>query len=87
MAYVNVKVPEGGARITIEGGKLQVPNHPIIPFVEGDGTGRDIWRADAALGFRPTAHTQLKLQYSFQHQADASRDLDHIVAAQFTLRF
>ena len=49
--------------------------------------GRDIWRADAALGFRPTAHTQLKLQYSLQHLVDASRDLDHIVAAQFTLRF
>jgi len=45
MAYTNVKVPEGGETITTEGGKLQVPNHPIIPFVEGDGTGRDIWRA------------------------------------------
>ncbi len=45
MAYTNVKVPEGGETITIQGGKLQVPNHPIIPFVEGDGTGRDIWRA------------------------------------------
>ncbi|GAB4497476.1 MAG: NADP-dependent isocitrate dehydrogenase [Anaerolineales bacterium] len=45
MAYVNVKVPEGGAKISIENGKLQVPDNPIIPFVEGDGTGRDIWRA------------------------------------------
>ena len=27
------------------GGKLQVPDHPIIPFIEGDGTGRDIWKA------------------------------------------
>ena len=45
MAYVNVKVPEGGAKISIRDGKLQVPNNPIIPFVEGDGTGRDIWRA------------------------------------------
>jgi len=45
MAYTNVKVPEGGAKISIQDGKLQVPNHPIIPFVEGDGTGRDIWRA------------------------------------------
>jgi isocitrate dehydrogenase len=45
MAYVNVKVPTDGARINIKDGKLQVPNNPIIPFVEGDGTGRDIWRA------------------------------------------
>ena len=45
MAYTNVKVPEGGEKISIKDGKLQVPDHPIIPFVEGDGTGRDIWRA------------------------------------------
>ncbi len=45
MAYTNVKVPEGGAKISIENGKLNVPHNPIIPFVEGDGTGRDIWRA------------------------------------------
>ena len=45
MAYQNVKVPEGGAKISIKDGKLQVPDNPIIPFVEGDGTGRDIWRA------------------------------------------
>lgn len=45
MAYVNVKVPQGGAKISIQDGVLQVPDNPIIPFVEGDGTGRDIWRA------------------------------------------
>ena len=45
MTYTNVKVPEGGAKITIEDGKLNVPNNPIIPYVEGDGTGRDIRRA------------------------------------------
>jgi isocitrate dehydrogenase len=45
MAYQNVKVPEGGAKISIKDRKLQVPDNPIIPFVEGDGTGRDIWRA------------------------------------------
>ncbi len=39
------KVPAGGARIAIAGGKLQVPPNPIIPFIEGDGTGPDIWRA------------------------------------------
>jgi isocitrate dehydrogenase len=45
MAYTTVKVPAGGARITINAGRLQVPDEPVIPFVEGDGTGRDIWRA------------------------------------------
>ncbi|HSM51709.1 MAG TPA: NADP-dependent isocitrate dehydrogenase [Thermoanaerobaculia bacterium] len=38
-------VPEGGAKITLEGGKLRVPAFPILPFIEGDGTGPDIWRA------------------------------------------
>jgi isocitrate dehydrogenase len=39
-----VKIP-AGEKITISHGKLQVPDHPIIPFIEGDGTGPDIWRA------------------------------------------
>src|SRR6187397_3152900 len=34
-----------GSKITMQGGQLQVPDQPIIPFIEGDGTGRDIWRA------------------------------------------
>lgn len=37
--------PAGGDKITIAGGKLAVPDNPIIPFIEGDGTGPDIWRA------------------------------------------
>ena len=37
--------PPDGGRITIENGKLNVPDNPVIPFIEGDGTGRDIWRA------------------------------------------
>ena len=45
MVYQNVKVPVGGAKITNENGVLRVPDNPIIPYVEGDGTGRDIWRA------------------------------------------
>lgn len=40
-----LKIPADGQKITIDQGKLQVPDHPILPFVEGDGTGRDIWRA------------------------------------------
>ena len=34
-----------GGKITIENGQLKVPNHPVIPFIEGDGTGPDIWKA------------------------------------------
>lgn len=34
-----------GEKITVQHGKLNVPNHPIIPFIEGDGTGPDIWAA------------------------------------------
>jgi len=37
--------PPGGAKITIANGVLTVPNNPIVPFIEGDGTGPDIWRA------------------------------------------
>jgi isocitrate dehydrogenase len=39
-----VKIP-AGEKISISHGKLQVPHHPIVPFIEGDGTGPDIWRA------------------------------------------
>ena len=45
MAYTQVKVPTVGEKISIRDGRLQVPVEPILPFVEGDGTGRDIWRA------------------------------------------
>jgi isocitrate dehydrogenase len=45
MTYPNFKIPAGGEKITIQNGELQVPPNPIIPFVEGDGTGPDIWRA------------------------------------------
>jgi isocitrate dehydrogenase len=42
---VNIVPPAGGAKIVIENGILKVPANPIIPFIEGDGTGPDIWRA------------------------------------------
>jgi isocitrate dehydrogenase len=46
MARFNgIEVPADGQKITVEGIKLQVPDCPIIPFIEGDGTGRDIWKA------------------------------------------
>jgi isocitrate dehydrogenase len=43
--YVKLSPPSDGQRITFENGKLNVPDHPIITFIEGDGTGPDIWRA------------------------------------------
>ena len=44
MAYQTIQVPPG-EKISISGGKLTVPDRPIVPFIEGDGTGPDIWRA------------------------------------------
>jgi isocitrate dehydrogenase len=44
-SYSGVAVPSEGKAITYEGGKFQIPDRPIIPFIEGDGTGRDIWVA------------------------------------------
>ncbi|HKF55317.1 MAG TPA: isocitrate/isopropylmalate family dehydrogenase, partial [Blastocatellia bacterium] len=44
-SFNGVEVPTDGTSITVEGEKLSVPSNPIIPFIEGDGTGRDIWRA------------------------------------------
>lgn len=39
------EAPQTGEKITLENGELRVPDHPIIPFIEGDGTGPDIWAA------------------------------------------
>ena len=44
-SYNGVSVPSGGKKIGYAGGKYDVPDNPIIPFIEGDGTGRDIWKA------------------------------------------
>ena len=44
-SFNGVAVPADGARITYKNGQYQVPDNPIIPFIEGDGTGRDIWKA------------------------------------------
>ncbi len=44
-SYNGVSLPNDGEAIQYADGKFQVPDHPIIPFIEGDGTGRDIWRA------------------------------------------
>src|SRR3989441_7470912 len=44
-SYNSVPVPMNGARITYGNGSYYVPDNPIVPFIEGDGTGRDIWKA------------------------------------------
>jgi isocitrate dehydrogenase len=43
--FKHIKVPAEGQKITVKKDKLRVSNNPIIPFIEGDGTGPDIWRA------------------------------------------
>lgn len=45
MSYAKIIVPQHGAKITVSGGKLLVPDNPIIPFIEGDGIGPDITAA------------------------------------------
>jgi hypothetical protein len=49
--------------------------------------GHDLWRIDTSIAYRFTAHTQLKVQYSFQDENSDSRGLRHTLAAQFTVRF
>jgi len=44
-AFNGVPVPQGGAAIAFSDGTFRVPDRPIIPYIEGDGTGRDIWKA------------------------------------------
>ncbi|MGA9175353.1 MAG: isocitrate/isopropylmalate family dehydrogenase, partial [Thermoactinomyces sp.] len=43
--FKHLEAPAKGEKITVENGKLNVPDQPIIPFIEGDGTGPDIWAA------------------------------------------
>lgn len=46
MSFEHINIPDGGAKITLGAdGKLNVPNNPILPFIEGDGIGRDITKA------------------------------------------
>src|SRR2546425_6828820 len=44
-SYNGIPVPADGKPIEYAGGAFRVPDRPIIPFIEGDGTGRDIWKA------------------------------------------
>ena len=44
-SYNGHSVTSDGKPIGYSGGELQVPDVPVIPYIEGDGTGRDIWKA------------------------------------------
>ncbi|MGH3442729.1 MAG: NADP-dependent isocitrate dehydrogenase [Nitriliruptorales bacterium] len=45
MAYDRIETPDQGEKISLQEGELRVPDEPIIPYIEGDGTGPDIWAA------------------------------------------
>ncbi|MDT8369614.1 MAG: isocitrate/isopropylmalate family dehydrogenase, partial [Longimicrobiales bacterium] len=47
--YEHARIPETGDPIAFEKGEIRVPDHPIVPFIEGDGIGPDIWRATRAV--------------------------------------
>src|SRR5437867_3766819 len=57
------------------------------PYGESVRWGQDIARIDLAAGYRFTSHTQLKLQYSYQHETTGQGNDNHLVAAQLTTRF
>jgi isocitrate dehydrogenase len=66
MKFNGLEAPATGQKITATGAKLSVPDNPIIPFIEGDGTGRDIWKAsqmvfDAAI--EKTSRGSRKVQW------------------------
>ena len=44
-SFNGLAVPSDGEAIQVQDGKFIVPDHPVVPFIEGDGTGRDIWKA------------------------------------------
>ncbi|MFA4015159.1 MAG: hypothetical protein RUDDFDWM_000232 [Candidatus Fervidibacterota bacterium] len=48
-SFKRLRLPEDGEAIKVEDGKLYVPDNPIIPFIEGDGIGSDIWKATRAV--------------------------------------
>ena len=58
-AYNGQTVPADGKAIGYSGGELQVPDSPIIPFIEGDGTGRDTWKASRRVFDAAVEHVEL----------------------------
>ncbi len=58
MTFKKLVPPKDGEKIEVKNGKLQVPDNPIIVWIEGDGTGKDIWRAT-----HPVLNTAVELAY------------------------
>src|SRR5476649_939884 len=72
------QIPKDGKAITLEGGKLTVPDHPIIPFIEGDGTGPDIWRSSQRVLDAAVAKAyggKRKLQWAEVYAGEKSKNL------------
>jgi isocitrate dehydrogenase len=72
------QIPNGAQPIQLQGGKLQVPDRPVIPFIEGDGTGPDIWRAsqhvfDAAV--QKAYGGRRKLEWAEVYAGEKSKNL------------
>ena len=60
-SYNGRPIPSDGQAIQYVGGKFIIPDRPIIPFIEGDGTGRDIWKASRRV-FRRRRRAGLRRQ-------------------------
>ena len=63
MSFEKIQVPDQGEKITLQDGKLKVPNQPILAFIEGDGTGPDIWAAS-----RPVLDAAVTAAYDGQRK-------------------
>src|SRR5512140_1028262 len=75
---LKLNVPPQGQKITIANGKLVVPDQPIIPFIEGDGTGADIWRASVRVLDAAVAKAyggKRKIQWMEVYAGQKSNDL------------
>ena len=64
-----------------------LPPGSVFPSFRAFDHGGEKESIDAAIGYRFTSNTQLKLQYSFQHETTGPHDDNHLLAAQFTVRF
>ena len=54
--YKHAKIPSAGETVTVQDGTVNVPDKPIVPFIEGDGIGPDIWHASRAVVDAAVAH-------------------------------
>ena len=65
---IEVKIPAEGAKISKKDGGLQVPDNPVIPYIEGDGIGPDIWRATVRVLDAAVTSTGSFASYNLQEQ-------------------